>query len=157
MSSPSALRDRRLHALGVTPYVLRAAPVAEAGTPVPEPAVAQAPAVAMVPCTVLLPAACAPRDLDRIGRVLQAFGADFARAPRVEVPEGGLQTAPPLARAYLAFGELQARALGQVLSAAAMREAEVVLLDAPSSLGQGAAKQRLWQAMKALRRRLGDG
>jgi hypothetical protein len=113
-----------------------------------------APPAVEVPCTVLLPAGCTPRELDRVGRILHAFGADFARAPRVEIPGDGLRQAPPAARAYLAFGELQARALGQVLSAAHMREAEVVLLDAPQSLGQGNAKLRLWQAMKALRRRL---
>lgn len=161
MTVPSALRDRRLHALGVTPYVLRGRPAAGAAdAAVADDAPAAAPTGAApaptVPCTLLLPATCTPRELDRIGRVLHAFGADFARAPRVRVPAEGLHEEPPAARAYLAFGEAQARALGQTLSAAAMRQAEVVLLDAPSLLGQGAAKQRLWLAMKALRRRLRD-
>jgi len=157
MTMPSALRDRRLHALGVTPFVLR---TSRTNGEADKPGTAEAPVEtvatgsARVPCTLLLPASCSPRELDRLGRVLHAFGADFARAPRVQVPADGLREAPPPARAYLAFGEAQARALGQTLSAAAMREAEVVLLDAPSSLGQGAAKQRLWLAMKALRRRL---
>jgi hypothetical protein len=157
VTTPSAQRDRRLHALGVTPWVLRGsrpAGTVDAPRAVDAPVESTASDIARVPCTLLLPATCTPRELDRVGRVLHAFGADFARAPRVKVPAEGLREAPPPARAYLAFGEAQARALGQMLSAAAMREAEVVLLDAPDALGQGAAKQRLWLAMKALRRRL---
>ncbi len=156
MTAPSTLRDRRLHALGVTPYVLRGRRPADVTDAVEAPVEASTGAAssAVLPCTLLLPATCTPRELDRIGRILHAFGADFARAPRVQVPAGGLREAPPSARAYLAFGEAQARALGQMLSAAAMRDAEVVLLDAPGALGQGAAKQRLWLAMKALQRRL---
>ncbi len=157
MNRSSARRGARLEALGVMPYRLRARD-ARAAPAEPPPESARPGGGAMpesVACVVLLPSGCASRELDRAGRALRAFGEDFARAPRVQVPVGGLREAPPSARAYLVFGEPQARALGQVLSAAAMREAEVVLLDAPGQLGQGASKQRLWLAMKALRRRLG--
>lgn len=153
MPTSYAARERRLHALGVTPYRLRGQGAPEAAAASPEPTV-QAPSAPPIPCALLLPASCAARDLDRIGRAMHAFGVDFARAPRVQVPSTGLREAPPTARAYLAFGEAQARALGQVLTAAAMGDAEVVLLDAPGLLGQGAAKRRLWLAVKALQRRL---
>ncbi|GAB3031520.1 hypothetical protein GCM10027285_12850 [Oleiagrimonas citrea] len=155
-------RHERLRALGVTPYRLRSSRDAAAA---PESALVAAEPVAVgtaatnssnavVPCVLLLPSACSPRTLDLIGRCMHAFGADFARAPRLAVGESGTLDTPPVARAYLAFGDAQARALGHVLDAEVMRAAEIVLLDAPDALHAGGAKQRLWQALKALRRRL---
>lgn len=150
-------RLARLRALGVQAYRLRgpaAAPAPEAG---PMAAGDGAAAAAPIPCVLLLPEACPAPAQARVDRAMQAFGARFARAPRVRVPAAGLRQAPPPAHAYLAFGEVQARALGQTLTADAARQVEVVLLDAPEQLGQGAAKQRLWLALKGLRRRLAEG
>ncbi|KGI78736.1 hypothetical protein [Oleiagrimonas soli] len=157
----TASRHERLRALGVTPYRLRAPRGVEA---VPaEPSIIEAAvaptatpraAGATVPCVLLLPAGCPPRTLDLIGRSMHAFGADFARAPRFSVSTEGVLDTPPTARAYLAFGDAQARALGHVLDADVMHAAEIVLLDLPEALHAGASKRRLWLALKALRRRM---
>lgn len=148
-------RSRRLRALGVAPYRLRGASSPK-GVCAPLPASGQSPDAVPVHarCVLVLPDPCPPRALDLVGRAMHAFGADFARAPRLRVQSGGLTDAPPHAAAYVAFGEAQARALGHVLPTAVMRQAEVVLLDAPQSLHAGAAKRQLWLALKALRRRL---
>ena len=84
---------------------------------------------------------------------MHGFGAAFARAPRVEVVEGRVDGDVPTARAYLAFGEAQARALGVALNAETMAVADVILLDPPEQLLQAAGKRRLWSAINALRRR----
>ena len=158
MAASTPTRLRRLHALGITPYGLRSALGESAPDTGAEPGPAQdrvAPASDdPIPCVLLLPAECPQRTLDLIGRSMQAFGAAFARAPRLPVTAQGLGQAPPRARAYLAFGEVQARALGHVLDAGAMRYAEIVLLDKPEGLHAGEAKRRLWLALKGLRRRL---
>jgi len=150
MSAPVTQRLARLQALGVTPYRLRGRVAADAAQQVAVPVVASE----TLPCVLLLPEACTAQALDRVGRAMQAFGATYARAPRIQVPAAGLRQPPPRARAYLAFGEAQARALGQVLSASEAQQVEVIRLDAPEQLAQGAAKQRLWQALKSLRARL---
>lgn len=148
-SSDASHRARLLRALGVTPWVQRAAPTTSQPM-APEPA-ADVPVGA---CVVLLPAGCEPRSLDLLGRALTAFGPALARAARVEVRDGQLAT-PPLARAYLVFGEAQARALGRELPAAVLNQAHIVLADEPASIhASGAGKRRLWNALRSLRRAL---
>lgn len=145
-----AHRERVLRALGVTPWVRRAAP---------EPVAFDEPgpvamAGALGDCVVLLPAGCSPRELDLVGRALMSFGAVLARAPRIEVANGQLPAAPE-ARAYLVFGEAQAHALGRELPAAALSRAHIVLADEPAGvLASAAGKRRLWNALRSLRRAL---
>lgn len=103
---------------------------------------------------VVLPPGCAVRELDLLGRALSAFGPLLARAPRVQASDADVMRVPH-ARAYLVLGEAQAHALGRVLPAQVMRDAHIVLADAPSEiLVQGAAKRRLWQALRGMRRAL---
>lgn len=148
VSSGSSHRARLLRALGVTPWVQRAAPMPPAVVPAP---LTDVPAGA---CVVVLPAGCEPRALDLLGRALTAFGPALARAARIEVRDGQLAT-PPLARAYLVFGETQARALGRELPAAVLNQAHIVLADEPAGIhADGAGKRRLWNALRSLRRAL---
>ncbi|HEY4144255.1 hypothetical protein [Pinirhizobacter sp.] len=105
-------------------------------------------------CVLILPAGCGAAALDMLGRAVQAYGPVLARAARIEVRDGRLADVPA-ARAYLAFGSEQAQALGRELPAAVLAAAEVVLVDPPTALqGDGAAKRRLWTAMRAVRRAL---
>jgi hypothetical protein len=61
----------------------------------------------------------------------------------------------PRAQAYLVFGEAQAHTLGRALPSDVMRDAHIVLADAPADLlRQAAAKRRLWQALRSMRRAL---
>jgi hypothetical protein len=146
-------RQRVLRALGVTPWALRAAATsnAQTGAPVMAPALAEAQAAH---CVVLLPAGCATRELDLLGRALCAFGPGLARAARIEVSDGRAASMPA-ARAYLAFGEAQAHALGRELSAERQREAHIVLADTPQRvLADAQGKRRLWHALRQLRRAL---
>ncbi|MGO4702746.1 hypothetical protein [Dyella sp. 2RAB6] len=146
--SGSPHRSRVLRALGVTPWVRRDAPSAPMDTPAAEASAGQ--------CVVLLPAGCAPRALDLLGRALTAFGPALARAARIEVREGRLAAAP-LAKAYLVFGEAQAHALGRELPAAMLQQAHIVLADEPGALhSSGAGKRRLWNALRSLRRALAE-
>jgi len=141
-------RQRVLRALGITPWVRRtSAPV----SPVAQPAEA----TDLTECVVVLPAGCAARELDLLGRALHSFGALLARAARVHVHDGAL-TGVPAARAYLVFGQAQAHALGRQLPAAAMHRAHIALVDLPPGplLGGAAAKRQLWIAMRNLRRAL---
>jgi ABC-type lipoprotein export system ATPase subunit len=102
----------------------------------------------------VLPQGCNTRELDLVGRALNACGATFARAARVTVSEGQLGHVPE-AQAYLVFGEAQAHALGRALPAAAMHRAQIVLADDPASvLTSAAAKRRLWNALRTLRREM---
>lgn len=151
MSASSSQRERVLRALGITPWVRRMPPEAQAAGVVAEPA----PIPAMAgDCVVVLPAGCSPRELDLVGRALMACSAVVARAPRIEVSEGRLPN-PPQVRAYLVFGEAQAHALGRELPAAVLSRAHIVLADEPSSvLASGASKRRLWNALRSLRRAL---
>lgn len=146
-------RQRVLRALGVTPWALRSA-----GTPQAEPAASTiAPAIPETQaahCVVLLPAGCATRELDLLGRALCAFGPGLARAARIEVGDSGLVDLP-VARAYLAFGEAQAHALGRELPAERQRQAHIVLADTPQRvLADAQGKRRLWHALRQLRRAL---
>ena len=103
---------------------------------------------------VVLPAGCSPRELDLIGRALMTAGPAVARAPRIQVTDGQLPSAPE-ARAYLVFGEAQAHALGRELPVATLSRAHIVLADEPAAvLASGAGKRRLWNALRSLRRAL---
>jgi hypothetical protein len=150
-----AHRARLLRALGVVPWVRRLPADAE---PELVPAGADQPQAAAggheAACVVVLPAGCAARELDLLGRALQALGPVLARAARIEAAAGRLAAAPA-ARAYLVFGEAQAHALGRELPAAAMRQAHIVLADEPAAvLSSAAGKRRLWHALRSLRRAL---
>jgi len=145
-----AHRARVLRALGVTPWVRRTAV-----TPASDIPTAAARGVAAASCVVLLPADCPERELDLLGRALAACGSALARAGRILVRDGQPLAEVPLARVYLVFGEAQAHALGRQLSAAAMRQAQVVLADEPAQvLADGAGKRRLWAALRQVRRAL---
>lgn len=149
-------RARVLRALGVVAWRRReVAQVAAPAWPIQPNEVQQTSAHAGV--VVVLPPGCAVRELDLLGRALSAFGAKLARAPRIEAVDGeGLQV--PHAPAYLVFGQAQAHVLGRALPAQVMRDAHIVLADAPSAiLTQGEAKRRLWQALRTLRRALAAG
>jgi hypothetical protein len=109
-------------------------------------------------CVVLLPAACGARELDLLGRALTSGGAALARAARVRVQPGEVETSVPHARAYLACGEAQAHALGRSLPMQVTAQAQIVLVDEPARLlGDAAAKRRLWIALRTLRRSLAAG
>ncbi len=145
----SAHRERVLRALGVTPWVRRVPSEVVAATTELAPA-----AVSSGECVVLLPAGCSQRELDLVGRALMTSGATVARAPRIEVSNGQLPSAPE-ARAYLVFGEAQAHALGRELPAATLSRAHIVLADEPAGvLASAAGKRRLWNALRSLRRAL---
>jgi hypothetical protein len=146
-------RDRVLRALGVTPWVRRTASVPPAGIVESNPSTEDT--AAGVVCVVVLPEGCSTRELDLLGRALNACGAALARAARVTVRGGQLASDLPEARAYLVFGEAQAHALGRTLPAAAMHQAQIVLADEPALvLTSAGAKRRLWSALRSLRRAL---
>ena len=153
-----AHRARVLHALGVTPWVRRAAPASmAAAVDLPGPA-QEAGAAAPVACVVVLPHGCSVRELDLLGRALSAAGPSLARAARLTAREGQLPSPVPEARAYLVLGEAQAHALGRALSAGAMERAQIVLADEPRLLlGHADAKRRLWSALRNVRRALAAG
>ncbi len=144
-------RARVLRALGVTPWQRRAAPAA---TTTVEPEYVSDMA-ASVACVVVLPQDCSARELDLVGRALNACGAALARAARVTVSGGQLAAGVPEAQAYLVFGEAQAHALGRALPAAVMHQAQIVLADEPALVLTSAdAKRRLWNALRSVRRAL---
>lgn len=146
-------RDRVLRALGVTPWVRRTARELQVGAIEPNPPMADT--AAGVACVIVLPEGCSTRELDLLGRALNACGAALARAARVMVRGGQLAGDLPEARAYLVFGEAQAHALGRTLSAVAMHQAQIVLADEPALvLTSAGAKRRLWSALRSLRRAL---
>jgi DNA polymerase III psi subunit len=154
MSVPAQAASQRvrvLRALGVTPWVRRAPRAVSASV---EPSVMPTDLAAGVACVVVLPETCATRELDLLGRLLNACGPTLARAARVRVSAGQLSEVPQ-ARAYLVFGEAQAHALGRALSAAVMQRAQIVLADELAQvLTAAAAKRRLWSALRNLRRAL---
>ncbi|GLQ90411.1 hypothetical protein [Dyella flagellata] len=155
IASP-AHRARVLRALGVVAWQRRAVSEAEPAQPAAKPIETQ-PAPANAGVVVVLPPGCAVRELDLLGRALSAFGAQLTRAPRIEALDGEAMQVPH-APAYLVFGQAQAHALGRGLPAQVMRDAHIVLADAPAEiLTQASAKRRLWQAMRALRRALAAG
>lgn len=146
-------RARVLRALGVTPWLRRTAPIAAAGPDYAAAAVSEI--AANVACVVVLPQDCSTRELDLLGRALNACGAALARAARVTVSGGQLAADVPEARAYLVFGEAQAHALGRTLPAAVMHQAQIVLADEPALvLSSAGAKRRLWNALRSVRRAL---
>ena len=145
-------RARVLRALGVTPWQRRAAPAAVTAD---EPEYTTADMAANVACVVVLPQDCSARELDLVGRALNACGAALARAARVTVSGGQLAAGVPEAQAYLVFGEAQAHALGRALPAAVMHQAQIVLADEPALVLTSAdAKRRLWNALRSVRRAL---
>ncbi len=152
----AAHRARVLRALGVTPWQRRPAPAAAAAEADPEYADATAAGTAAgVACVVVLPQDCSARELDLVGRALNACGAALARAARITVSGGQLAAGVPEARAYLVFGEAQAHALGRTLPAAVMNQAQIVLADEPALvLSSAGAKRRLWNALRSVRRAL---
>ncbi len=146
-------RDRVLRALGVTPWVRRAVPDLPPGLAESNPLMMDT--AAEIACVVVLPEGCTTRELDLLGRALNACGAMLARAARITVSGGQLAADLPEARAYLVFGEAQAHALGRSLPAAAMHQAQIVLADEPALvLTSAGAKRRLWSALRNLRRAL---
>jgi hypothetical protein len=146
-----AHRTRVLRALGVVPWRRRTTTATQELT-VPGP-IDELPTHAAV--VVVLPPGCAVRELDLLGRALCAFGPHLARAARIEASDA-MQV--PHAQAYLVFGQAQAHTLGRALPADVMRDAHIVLADAPAEvLGQAAAKRRLWQALRTVRRALAAG
>jgi hypothetical protein len=161
MSQPSCQpisaghRAHILRALGVTPWVRRAVPASVDRAASAQADGAVAGASAGVDCVVVLPEACTTRELDLLGRALNAYGASLARAARVTVSAGQLAADVPEARAYLVFGEAQAQALGRNLPAAVLHHAQIVLADEPALvLANAAAKRRLWNALRSVRRAL---
>jgi len=147
-------RGRVLRALGLTPWQRRQfADAGVAATGETSPSLA-----ASADCVVLLPAACAARELDLLGRALTSGGSVLARAARVSVQPGDAEIAVPQARASLACGDAQAHALGRSLPMQVTAQAQIVLVDEPARLlGDAAAKRRLWIALRTLRRSLGAG
>jgi hypothetical protein len=143
-----AHRTRVLRALGVVPWRRRAIATIE---PVAQPMTTELPSGTSV--VVVVPHGCAVRELDLLGRALCAFGPNLARAARIEVTDT-MQV--PHAQAYLVFGQAQAHALGRALPADVMRDAHIILADAPNELlSQAASKRRLWHALRSMRRALG--
>ncbi len=138
-------RSRHLRALGLVPWVLRESRTAAVIDQAP-------PATASHACVLVLPQDGPPRAQDVLGRALLAAGAPFARAPRLVLAEGRLAEPVPVAAAYLVFGEPQARALGERLSAETLGKARIVLVDAPSTLLEAHGKRALWTALRQLRR-----
>lgn len=156
MTAAAAHREALLQALGIVPWRLRGLAADAAPPDAGEPATDAGGTAAR--CVVLLPAVVGTRELDLLGRALIAAGAALARAARVRVPAGAGDVAVPQARAYLACGEAQAHALGRNLPAQAAAAAQIVLVDPPDRLlHDAAAKQRLWTALRTLRRALAAG
>ena len=152
IASP-AHRSRVLQALGVVPWrrrALAAVPEAAETAAVAEP-------ISSADVVIVLPPGGAVRELDLLGCALYAFGPQLARAARVEASDSETMQVPH-AKAYLVFGQAQAHTLGRALPADVMRDAHIVLADAPAEvLGQAAAKRRLWQALRSVRRALAAG
>jgi hypothetical protein len=150
----AAHRVRLLRALGITPWARRALTGGAASKVgmdnVAEPMVAAAGST----CVVVLGTGSSTRELDLLGRALNACGAALARAPRVTVSAGRLHEVPA-ASAYLVFGEAQAHALGRGLPVAVMQRAQIVLVDDLAQvLTDAGAKRRLWGALRRLRQSL---
>lgn len=147
MAAAPARRQRLLKVMGITPWRLRAGPVPVGPESMPAN---EAVSAGQVACVVVLPAGASERELDLVGRALRAFGPVTGRAARLEAGERGLGEIP-VARAYIVFGEAQARALGRDLPAAVMSAAQIVLVDTPAAiLTDPAAKRRLWNGLRTL-------
>ncbi|MDQ6646410.1 MAG: hypothetical protein M3Y93_04135 [Pseudomonadota bacterium] len=146
---PAGHRARILRALGVMPWLRRSvAPVVNSES-------STSATTADVGCVVILPEVCTTRELDLLGRALNACGASIARAPRIRARGGELTDDVPEARVYLVFGDAQAHALGRALPSAVMNQAQILLADDPALvLTHAGAKRRLWSALRSLRRAL---
>ncbi len=148
-------RVRVLRALGVTPWTRRVPAGDAAG--IAERDIAADLVVATTDgsaCVVVLAQGSSTRELDLLGRALDACGAALARAARVAVSDGQLRDVPA-ASAYLVFGEAQAHALGRSLPVDVMRGAQIVLVDELALvLTDAGAKRRLWGALRGLRQTL---
>lgn len=144
-------RRRLLRALGVVPYALRDH---SPGPIVADISIDDAVVGGSLPsCVLVLPRTCSARESVLIDRAMRALGGDFARCTRVSVADDAqLPSSTPHVQLYVAFGEAQARALGQVLPGEVIAAAEVVLLESPRSLLGADAKRRLWQAAGNWRR-----
>ena len=148
MATTPAHRARLLRALGVTPWQRH-----QPSNTDDQAIAAPADSLATAECVVLLPAGCAARELDLLGRAFRALGPVLARAARIEIGEAPVRI--PHARAYLVLGEAQAHALGRDLPAETMHRAHIVLADTPAGVLAGAdGKRRLWSALRSLRRAL---
>ena len=148
-------RDRVLRALGMTPWVRRGTPETQVQMPQVVAERDQFMPATGTGCVVVLPEGCSTRELDLLGRALNAGGPLLARSARVTVDAGQLVAGVPSAQAYLVFGEAQAHALGRTLPAARMHQAVIVLADEPSLvLTSAGAKRRLWSALRSVRRAL---
>lgn len=148
-------RTRVLRALGVTPWVRRAPHVEASVVELDGSRGDAANTASGVACVMVLPEGCSTRELDLVGRALNASGALLARAARVTTSGGRLASEVPAAKAYLVFGEAQAHALGRALPPSVMHLAQIVLVDEPALvLTRAEAKRRLWSALRSLRRTL---
>lgn len=151
----AARRARVLHELGVVPWTRRQGRAIDGLDATPA---ASAVASGTVACVLVIPDGCSAREMDLLGRTLNACGPVLARAARVIARDGQLLGDVPEARVYLVFGEAQAHALGRSLSAAAMHRAQIILADEPSLvLGSAASKRGLWNALRGVRRALAGG
>lgn len=147
-------RARVLRELGIVPWMRRQAPASDAIAAMDASTLAPG----MVPCVLVMPDGCSARELDLLGRALNACGPALARAARVIARDGQLVGDVPEARAYLVFGEAQAHALGRSLPATVMHQAQIILADEPAQvLSSAAAKRRLWNALRGVRRALTGG
>ena len=148
----AAHRARVLRALGVTPWVRRGA---QRPSTIDTQTVATPDAGrAGEDCVVILPSGCSTRQLDFLRRALNAYGTLLAQVATVTLQDGELTQIPEV-RAYLAFGEAQAQALGRALPAAALQQAQIILTDELAlALTDAGAKRRLWSALRSLRRTL---
>lgn len=145
-------RHAVLHALGITPWVLREPSSGEAVAP---DAAAATQAVGVASCVVLIPAGSDTRAMDLLGRALNAAGAELARAGRISVAEGNVSAPVPHAPVYLVLGQAQAHALGRELPGAVMSQAHIAMADEPGQLLVAAeSKRRLWTALRQVRRAL---
>ncbi|MGN6092976.1 MAG: hypothetical protein ACTHOL_11545 [Luteibacter jiangsuensis] len=147
MTAAPDRRQRLLKVMGITPWRLRTGPVATGMEAVPAN---DAAGTVQTACVVVLPAGASERELDLVGRALRAYGPATGRAARLEAGERGLGDIP-VAKAYIVFGEAQAKALGRDLPAAVMSAAQILLVDTPAAiLKDPAAKRRLWNGLRTL-------
>jgi DNA polymerase III psi subunit len=139
-----AQRLRRLDAMGVRVWRLRASARAEAaGEPVDAAGGVRLVVVSDEPRTPAVDAI-----VRTLGIADEAIGWCVAQG-------GKLASLDLAAGAYLVLGAHLARVVGAELPTAAQQRAAIVVAAAPSALrGDAMAKRLLWQALKPLKRRL---
>lgn len=151
MVSPAGRRLRLLRAMGVVPYRLHV----QGSVHDPELKAAQPGPAA---CVLVLPQDCAKRPLAVLEKALDLLRADVAaRIERVVVVDGRTDGDVPAAPVYVAFGPVQAAAVGQCLGAKGATDASVIPLDAPDALLGAAGKRQLWHLLRRLPDRSQDG